>query len=127
MPDKYSVIKWISEFYFDYNDSHLFNVLDYRSSYIQLVMDGETVEINFSTENQYMVITRENGRLDTYCHDSDFTEKHSESIDIIAKIIFGNFSDISSKGITMDGMKLKLIEMFNLAESTVPTFEELDQ
>jgi hypothetical protein len=124
----YSLIKHESKFHFDYNDSLMFDVGICDDSYIQVfINDRKTIEICFSTKNQYMKITRENERFDARCYDSNDNEHGSTDISNKAKTIFALLDINIVKHISMDGMKLKLIEMFNLAESTVPTFEELNQ
>jgi hypothetical protein len=125
----YSLIKHESKVYFDINNSHSFNIQIQGNSYIQAFfdIDRETIEIYFSTDNQSMVITHENEKFNAYCHDSNANIHRSESIDNIAKTIFINFSMNFIKKNTMDEMVTALTKMFNEAESTVPTFEELDQ
>lgn len=125
----YTVIKHKSEFYFNYSNSPLFDDSIYYYSHIRFIVnyDMETIEISFFTKIQDMKLIYENGEFDAYCYDSNDNEMQSESIDTIAKTIFNNFIAKIVKDISISEMNLMMIEMFNQAESVVPTFEELDR
>jgi hypothetical protein len=125
----YSLIRHDSKFYFNANNSRLFNVQIQGNPYIQACLDAdrETMEIYFSTDNQFMVITYGNGKPDAYCRDSNDKEYRSNSILTKAKTILAIFSTYLTRDISLSETIVAMTKIFNEVESIVPTFEELNR